>query len=131
MPTVPNWIAKGYALDRTDFRRPRAYKVTHWRATTTQVVVELEGRPGEFRFGLDGLRGTGHLRAIILMAPDEWAVADALADATRRRALTDLRQAIDDNPLNDSDASAEDLLATFGRIRDAATKAMADLADLL
>lgn len=131
MATVPNWIAKGYALDRTDFRRPRAYKVTRWRATPTQVVVELEGRNGEYRFRLDDLRGTGRVRAMTLVAPDGPETKAAFNDTVKQRVIADLRNAIDDNPLNDTDADVEDLVLTIGRIQRAATKAMAKLADLL
>lgn len=131
MPTVPNWIAKGYALDKTDFRRPRVYRIIRWRATDTQVVVELDGRIGEFRFRLDNLKGTGRFRVMTLVAPDSPETKAAFNDAVRRQAIDDLRTAIEENPLHNLDADMEALIITIGRIQRAATKAMADLADLL
>jgi hypothetical protein len=120
MATVPNWIAKGYAYNpRYGMRGAQVYKILSWRATRTQVVVELEGLIGEYRFRLDDLvyayRQDERRRRMVLVA----------------RAVDDLRSAIDSNRLDASAMDAEALVVAIGRIQRAATKALADLAGVL
>lgn len=132
MPTVPNWIAKGYAYD---LRSAQVYKILSWRATTTQVVVTLDGLPGEHRFRLDNRTYTNRrmetFRRMVLIAPDDGRVASAKEEQTCARAVDDLRAVIDQTRLDASAMDAEALVVAIGRIQRAATKAMADLAEVL
>ena len=136
MPTVPNWIAKGYAYVPSPLvGDPIAYPITHWRATETQVVVELEGRRGEYRFRLDDLRyayrSDSVRRDMVLLSPDDERVREALNRRVLRAAVNDLRDVINTTSLDLSSMDADALLTAIGRIQRAATKAMADLAEVL
>lgn len=136
MPTVPNWIAKGYVYSPAyGMRDAQLYKVAGWRATTTQVVVVLEGLPGEFRFRLDdhryAIRSHEGFRRMVLIAPDDARVGAVKTQSICDRVVADLRAAIDENRIDASAMDAEALVVAIGRIQRAATKAMADLAEVL
>ena len=136
MTTVPNWIAKGYAYDNSPRGDSTAYPIKTWRATNTQVVVTLDGLNGEFRFYLDDLRYVGRTRnetrwSMTLLPPDDDRVRKALDRRALRTAVNDLRGVIADTRLDPSSMDAEALLTAIGRIQRAATKAMADLAEVL
>lgn len=136
MATVPNWIAKGFAYNpRHGMRDAQVYPIKSWRATRTQVVVELEGLAGEHRFRLGDLvyayRASESYRRMMLVSPGDGRVASAKEEQTCARAVDDLRSAIDTNRLDASAMDAEALVVAIGRIQRAATKALADLTDLL
>lgn len=134
MATVPNWIAKGYVFVPGFTQHSDAvYPVNHWRATRTQVVVQVDGLNGEFRFYLDTLKEAGHSGTWdrkSLAAPDDSEVVKTLPEMTKRTAVADLKKALTE-PLDASAMDAEALVVAIGRIQRAATKALADLADLL
>lgn len=129
MATVPNWIAKGYAYQ--DYPR-KAYRITEWRATPTQVVVHVEGLRHELRFSLDDHRriGGGASSRMRILPPDDRRVVDAIRQATTSAVVSDLRDAMDER-LDASAMDAEALVVAIGRIQRAATKALADLAEVL
>lgn len=135
MATVPNWIAKGYAVSgRGD--DACAYRITDWRATTTQVVVilDINGRPVEYRFRLDDLTEVGRrYGGMKLVAPD----ADVLAEIRRAAKIRSARFLLDDAVekhnafMRRGNCDVESVVASISNVQRAATKAMADLADLL
>lgn len=136
MATVPSWIAKGYAyIPATADAVAHVIPVTHWRATPTQVVVELAGRVGEYRFRLGDLqyayRRDFYRNHMILIAPDDDRVRTAPGTRILRAAVNDLLKVIGSTHLDPSSMDAEALLTAIGRIQRAATKAMADLAEVL
>lgn len=134
--TVPNWIAKGYAYQPSYGTSPdKVYAVTGWRATQTQVVVTLEGITGERRFSLDDLREirrreSSRPGAMRLVSPADPRVREAQQEATVRAAVSALKTAMSAR-LDSSSMSVEELMTTIDGIRMAATKAMADMGDLL
>jgi hypothetical protein len=125
MPSVPNWIAKGCVYSLLD---SRSWPIRSWRATTTQVVVTAEGLRGELRFSLETLhRVGGHTpadRGMRLVAPDAAWITGTHA------VIGDLRIAMEER-LDPSAMDAGELLAAVDRIQQAATKAIAQLGDLL
>jgi hypothetical protein len=137
MPTVPNWIAKGYVYTPSyGTREASCLPVEDWRATTTQVVVTVKTQSlgsVEHRFTLDGLRQIGRPdRASLLLAPDDQRVTKALARTRLLAVLATLDMAIEPADLRPSRIEdAEQAAVVVGRIQRAATKALADLADLL
>lgn len=130
MATVPNWIAKGYVLCRST-GPDTAYPVAHWRATRTQVIVQVEGLNGEYRFALDDLRQVARRGGarMTLLPPHSLTVAEVKADTKKRQVITDLRAGLADR-LDPSMGVAE-LRVEIIRMQRAATKALADLADML
>lgn len=133
MATVPNWIAKGYAVSGYG-RNRRAYAITSWRATQTQVIVSLDGLNGECRFRLDDLTQTPRrLDSMRLVAPDDESLSELRRLALTRRVRRELDDAIDDHLtfMRTGDYEPERVIASISNVQRAATKAMADLADLL
>lgn len=129
MPTVPNWIAKGYAYRSY----PRmAYRVIAWRATPTQVVVHVEGLNNELRFGLDHLRriGAGASNDMRLLPPDDPRVIETVREVAASEVVSELRDALDER-LDVSAMGIEELFAAADRIQRAATTAVARLGELL
>lgn len=136
MPTVPNWIAKGYAYSPAyEWREARAYKIATWRATRTLVVVTLEGLPGEFRFRLDDLRyairSNEKLRRMVLIPPDDSRVSIARAASVGVRAVDMLQETIRETRLDPASMGTEALVQAIDRIRVAAARAMAELTEVL
>lgn len=133
MPTVPNWIAKGYAISGYG-RGRRIYRVTAWRATKTQVVVTLGASGRETRFRLTDLcevgRSYGGLR---LVAPESDEVTEALRLSKIQGARNGLDHAIEEHQacMRAGVSDVESVVASISNVQRAATKAMADLADLL
>jgi hypothetical protein len=139
MATVPNWIAKAVIYESLDYgRRARVIPTTGWRATKTQVIVTYDGPrgPSERRFRLADLREV-HSRTAwdsnlaVLADPSEDRVMQARVEMTRSSAVATLKSVIADTRLDASAMDAEALVVAIGRIQRAATKALADLADLL
>jgi hypothetical protein len=131
MATVPNWIAKGYVYS-PGFTPAgdTVHRIKHWRATRTQVVVQVHDQPGEFRFYLDTLRGVGGCGPCWLAAPDSPEVAKALPETRKRKIVADLKKAMSE-PLVASGMTVDELAGAADRIQRAATNALAALADLL
>lgn len=135
MPAVPNWIGKAYAVSGYG-RNRRAYPVTSWRATKTQAVVALDinGRPVEYRFRLDDLREVGRgYDGMRLVAPDSDEATEALRLAKIRAARNLLDDAVEKHAafMRQGNYDVESVVASISNVQRAATKAMADLADLL
>lgn len=134
MTTVPNWIAKGYAYRPCADGGAFVYPIRSWRATRTQVVVELSDLAGEYRFRLDDLRYayTRQLwRDMVLVPPGDERLRGMPGSRVERAAARDLTKVIDSTPLDPSTMNAEALVIAIGRIQRAATKALADLAEVL
>jgi hypothetical protein len=139
MATVPNWIAKAVIYESLDHgRRARVIPTTGWRATKTQVIVTYDGPrgPSERRFRLDNLRevrsqNAWHSNLASLADPSEDRVMQARAEMTRASAVATLKGVIADTRLDASAMDAEALVVAIGRIQRAATKALADLAEVL
>lgn len=129
MATVPPWISKGYVYQSGP--GARAYQITEWRATQTQVVVHVAALPGELRFDLDSLLGIGsRSRGLRLLPPDDIWVLDAIREQAVRSIVADLRTARGER-LDPSIMSIDELLSAALRIREAAATAAAKLGVLL
>lgn len=134
MATVPPWIGHSVVIlpSRGISRSELAFDVVYWRATNTQVVVQIDdGKRTEVRFYLDGLRGVGPDRRAELLD-------DADPDTVRRIHASRCRQAVDafetaihtirvDRIRSDPEA----LVVEIGKVRDAASAALAALAEVL
>lgn len=139
MATVPNWIAKAVIYESRDYGRTATVTdILSWRATKTQVIVTVQTPAGrsERRFRLDGLaevgvgRGAWDSRFAKLMDSDDEKVIKARADQRVRATIGTLRRALDER-LDLSSMDDEALTLAIGRIQRAATKALAEMADLL
>jgi predicted alpha-1,6-mannanase (GH76 family) len=136
MPTVPNWIAKAVIYESRDHgSRADITPVLWWRATATQVVVECKrrGERVERRFRLDDLRevGRGRYGAAELHSADDERVVRALAQNRKHDAVSTLNGVIDDTRLDASSMDAEQIVLAIDKIQRAATKALADLGEVL
>lgn len=137
MATVPNWIAKAVIYESHNYgRRADITETLSWRATKTQVIVTVQTPAGrsERRFRLDGLaevgRGAWDSHFAKLMDSDDEKVIKARADQRVRATIGTLRRALDER-LDLSSMDDEALALAIGRIQRAATKALAEMADLL
>lgn len=138
MSTVPNWIAKAVIYEPHDYgRSARVINTTGWRSTRMQVIVTCDGPRGpiERRFGLADLteirqRDSWTSRAR-LMEPSDPKVVEAKSGMACRAAVSDLKTVIEETRLDPSVMDAEALVVAIGRIQRAATKAMADLSEVL
>ena len=134
MATVPNWI--GHALvirpSGSSLRPDEAVRVASWRATKTQVVVTLDN-PGrsKVRFYLDGLRGVGEHRRHELHDAQSPATMRRVASLAYRDAVRELETVMALTRLDRIRSDPEALATEVGKLRDAATKALAALADVL
>jgi len=138
MPTVPNWIPRAVVYVPGYGTTPaRAYPITDWRATRTQVVVtyKARGREIEGRFRLADLRGVSDRdRHTYLLAPDDPRVIEARRAAKLESVLANLTTtALADRPGTPAspDRDAEAIARYATALRDAATKALAELEPLL
>jgi hypothetical protein len=134
MPTVPNWIGHSVVIlpSRNSLRADRAYRVTSWRATKTQVVVTLDTpNRTEARFYLDGLVGVGGDRGAALLDATDPVTVKRGALINSRRAVAELETVMALARLDRIRSDPEALATEIGRIRDAATAALASLAEVL
>ena len=133
MATVPNWIAKAIVfVPAPSHLDPGIFVPTaSWRAAKTQVIVTLDvPERTEVRFYLDGLREVGH-HGRELLDPSDPKVMHRMVSAKSRRSVNDLQTAVALARLDQSRGNAEELVTKISAIQRAATKALADLADLL
>jgi hypothetical protein len=134
MATVPNWI--GHALvirpSSSSLRPDEAVRVASWRATKTQVVVTLDN-PGrsEIRFYLDGLCGVGTDRSCELLDAHSPATLRRVAFLAYRGAVSELETVMAITRLDRIRSNPEALAVEIGKLRDAATNALAAIADVL
>jgi hypothetical protein len=127
MATVPNWIAKAVILYSN-----AAVPITEWRATRTQVVVRTSPTGPERRFSLDRLREVGKgWGAPVLAAPDDPRVVAIREQKIVNAALGDVLAEVERHRLQDSGQAPEDAVRKLTAIRDAATKALAELSEVL
>lgn len=137
MPTVPNWIAKAVVYQSRDRGlRSEVLDILSWRPTRTQVVVTVQTARGhtERRFRLAGLTeivgGRSSALPASLIPRDDPRVLKARRSQQVRTTIDDLRAALLDEQLDPS-MDVEELLAAADRIQRAATKAVAELGELL
>lgn len=137
MPTVPNWIAKaviytpGYGTTNGSVT-----PILSWRATNTQVVVEVmrRGVRVERRFRLDKLTEVGqssshHLPR--LMPPDASEVLAVQERVVVNQARSMVLNEVATQRLVDSSASADAVLTKLLAVQDAVNKAIASLGPVL
>jgi hypothetical protein len=126
MATVPNWI--GHALvirpSSSSLRPDEAVRVASWRATKTQVVVTLDN-PGrsEIRVGTD--------RSCELLDAHSPATLRRVAFLAYRGAVSELETVMAITRLDRIRSNPEALAVEIGKLRDAATNALAAIADVL
>lgn len=134
MATVPNWISHALVIRPSGSRdRPdEAVRTVSWRATKTQVVVTLDNpNRSEVRFYLDGLRGVGKHRNFELLDAHSPATLRRVAFLAYRDAVRELETVMALTRLDRIRSDPEALATEIGKLRDAATKALAAIADVL
>lgn len=134
MPSVPNWITTAYVYNPgADLPGELAVRTLNWRATPTQVVVDIMAARGrvERRFRLSDLRevSSRHPRPELRPADDP-DVIEALTRSTVDGAARYFRDALDRQQIR-SGMRAEDLAAALDAMRVAAAEALSRLKDAL
>lgn len=134
MPTVPNWI--GHALvivpSRSMLRPDEAVRVAAWRATKTQVIVTLDNPSrSEVRFYLDGLVGVGSQKGHELLDAQSGTNVKRVAALRYKHAVGKLETVMALTRIDRIRADPEALVTEIGKLRDAATEALAALAEVL
>jgi hypothetical protein len=130
MATVPNWIVKGYVYS-PGFTPAgdTVHRIKHWRATRTQVVVQVHGRNGEFRFSLETLREIGRCGECWLAAPDSPEVGRVLPKTLKREIVADLNKAMSER-MDASEMTVAELADAIDRIHSACSVAIIELGKL-
>lgn len=127
MPTVPNWIGHSVVI-----RNHNAYSVRSYRPTKTQVVVTLDTpNRTEVRFYLDGLVGVGGDRGAQLLDAADPDVIKRVVLVRSKRAVAELETVMALARIDRVRSDPEALVTEISRIRDAATAALASLAEVL
>lgn len=130
MATVPPWIGHAIVIVPNGTANT-AVPVKSWRATKTQVVVELDdAKCTEMRFYLADLLPVGRSRAKLMDANDP-AAKHRVARIRAAEAVADLKNEMATVRLDRSRGDHEELAVKVGRIQRAATKALAAIADVL
>jgi hypothetical protein len=133
MASVPNWITSAVVYGSTG-ASVDVQPVLSYRATKTQVIVTVQGSRGrvELRFRLKSLRevGSGDYSPRRLLPSDDPRVVGASRRMKMDRARSDAHVAVVLARLQDSTADLDLLVTKLSAIRDAATKALAALAEV-
>lgn len=135
MPTVPNWIGHAVVIlpSRGTSHSERAFAVIHWRATKTQVIVQIDDSARtEVRFHLEeGLRGIGYHRQAELLDAEDPVTVKRILLSRYLGAVREFEIAIHTIRVDRIRSDPEALAVEIGKVRDAATQALAALAEVL